>query len=94
MIRFDPLLLARQDFDIRLHLDGHHRGVVVPGQVVRIVVVVDGTVLLRIRTELGRVLLEGQHLALVRNRLDVVFVLVRRLEEGTLDGRTGRYIRG
>lgn len=87
LIRLDPPLAARQHLNVRLHPDRHDGRIVVPGQVVRVVVVVDGTVLARVGPELGRVLLEREHLALVRNGLHVVFVLVRRLEQGTLKRR-------
>lgn len=58
--------------------------IVVAGRVEGVVVVVDGAVLGRIGAELEDVLVERLHLAFVRNRLDVVLVGVRRLEEATL----------
>lgn len=68
-----------------LHPDGVRGGVVVAGQVVDVVVVVDGGVALRVVPQPVRVLAQRQHLALVRDGLHVVLIDVRRLEQGSLE---------
>lgn len=79
-----PLLIVGQNGYFRLHLDVIHGRIVVTGQVVSVIVVVNRFVVLWFAAELLHVRVKLEHFAFVRNRLDVVFILVRRFEECAL----------
>ena len=70
--------------NVGLELDGALDGVVEAGQVVEVVVLVDLVGLGRVGGEARPEVAEGNDLALVRDRLQVVLVVVGGLEEGAL----------
>lgn len=72
----NPFLIVGQNGNFRLHLDVVKGRIVMSGQVVCVVVVINRFVLLRLIAELLYVGGEVEHFALVGNRLYIVFVFV------------------
>lgn len=80
----NPLLVFEQNGYLGLHFDVVKCRVVVTRQVVSVVVIVNRLVVLWIISKFLHVWIQLEHLALVRDRLHVVFILVWWLEESAL----------
>lgn len=83
-LQSNPTFVVGQNWNFWLHFHVIKGWIVVTGQVVSVVVVIDRLVMFRIISKLLHIRIQLEHFALVRDCLNIVFILVWRFKERAL----------